>query len=300
MPGMEIEDLRRLLTLAGHQRLTDAAAALRMNQPTLSRLLARIEAEVGTRLFERDARGVHPNPHGDVVLAAARDIVERYDQLRDDVADLLDPDAGTVRLAFLDSMATSLVPRILQDFRRQAPRVRVVLRQEPGHEILRDLASGVAEVALVPERALTSPGPRGPHGWLPLQRQRLVLAVPAGHRLAARRRVRLDELADEDFVVVPRGFGYRSQFDELVAAAGFVPRVAFESGDLATIEGLVGAGLGVALVPEDLAGTSQTVGVALTSDDAERVIGLTWRTDRTLAPPAARFVEFLRLAGPFD
>jgi LysR family transcriptional activator of glutamate synthase operon len=297
---MQIEELRRLVTLADHERLTDAAEALRMTQPTLSRLLARIEHEVGTRLFERDARGVRPNPHGEVVLAAARDIVDRYDQLRHDVADLLDPESGTVRLAFLDSMATSLVPRILQAFRRQAPRVRVVLRQEPGHEVLADLASGAAEVALVAERALTSPGPRGAHGWLPLQRQRLVLAVPAGHRLASRRRVRIDELADEDFVTVPRGFGYRSHVDELFAAAGVVPRVAFESGDLATVEGLVGAGLGVALLPEYLAGASHTVGVALTADGAEREIGLTWRTDRPLAPVADRFVDFLRNAAPFD
>jgi DNA-binding transcriptional LysR family regulator len=95
------------------------------------------------------------------------------------------------------------VPRILHDFRQQAPRVRVALRQGPGHEILRDLASGLSELAL------TSPRPPGPHGLLPLQRQRLVLAVPAGHRLAARRRVRLDEVTDEDFVTVPRGLGFR-------------------------------------------------------------------------------------------
>ena len=300
MRHMQIEDLRALVALADHRRLTDAAVALQMSQPTLSRLLARVEAEVGTRLFERDARGVHPNPHGEVVLAAARDMVDRYDQLRDEVADLLDPESGAVRLAFLDSMATSLVPRILQEFRRQAPRVRVVLRQEPGHVILEDLASGAAEVALMAERALRAPGVRGIHGWLPLQRQRLLLAVPTGHRLAGRTRVRIEELAEEDVVTVPRGFGYRSHVDELFAAAGVVPRVAFESGDLSTVEGLVGAGLGVALVPEGFAGTSQTVGVALTAADAERVIGLTWRTDRALAPPAARFVSFLRTAAPFD
>jgi LysR family transcriptional activator of glutamate synthase operon len=297
---VQIEDFRRLLTLADHPRLTDAAAALRMSQPTLSRLLARIEKEVGARLFERDARGVHANPHGEVVLAAARDIVDRYDQLRDDVADLLDPDSGTVRLAFLDSMATSLVPRILQEFRRQAPRVRVVLRQEPGHVILEDLASGAAEVALMAQRALGPPALGGVHGWLPLQRQRLFLAVPAGHRLAARKRVRIEQLAEEDVVTVPRGFGYRSHVDELFATAGVVPRVAFESGDLATVEGLVGAGLGVALVPEGFAGASQTVGIALAAADAERVIGLTWRSDRALAPAAARFVDVLRNAAPFD
>src|SRR3954453_21850939 len=175
--SVQIEDLRRLLALADHERVTDAAAALRMSQPTLSRLLARVEEELGTRLFERDARGAYPNPHGEVGLAAARDITARYDRLRGELADLLDPETGTVRLAFLDSMATSLVPRILHDFRESAPRVRVVLTQEPNHAILRDLEAGRAELAV------TSPRPEGPHGWLPLQRQRLALAVPRGHRL---------------------------------------------------------------------------------------------------------------------
>ena len=157
---MEIEQLGALLVLAEHERITDAAAALRMSQPTLSRLLARAENELGTRLFEREAAGVRPNPRGEVVRAAARDITRRYDQLREDLATLLDPETGTVRLAFLHSMATSLVPRILRDFRTAAPHARVALRQAPGHEILRDLASGLSELAI------TSPRPAGPHGWL--------------------------------------------------------------------------------------------------------------------------------------
>ncbi|MCW3817871.1 LysR family transcriptional regulator [Micromonospora sp. DR5-3] len=291
---MLIDDLRKLLSLADHERITDAAAALRTSQPSLSRLLARVEQELGTRLFERDAKGVHPNPYGEMVLAAARDITDRYDLLRRELADLLDPESGTVRLAFLDSMATSLVPRILHDFRRAAPRVRVALRQEPGHEMLHDLATGTAELAI------TSPRPAGEHGWLPLQRQRLTLVVPRGHRLAARRQVRLDDIADEDFVTVPAGFGFRTQVDELFRAAGVVPRVAFEIGDLATIEGLVGSGLGVALLPEQFAGASNTVGVPATAPGAERVVGLTWRTDRALAPAAARFLAFVRQAGSFD
>jgi LysR family transcriptional regulator, transcription activator of glutamate synthase operon len=291
---VEIEQLFALLVLAEHERITDAAAALRMSQPTLSRLLARAESELGTRLFERAATGVRPNPHGAVVLAAARDITQRYEQLRADLATLLDPETGTVRLAFLHSMATSLVPRILHDFRTVAPHARVALRREPGHEILRDLASGLSELAI------TSPRPAGPHGWLPLQRQRLVLVVPPGHRLAPRRQARLGELADEDLVTVPPGFGFRSLIDDLLIAGGVSPRVSFESDDLATIEGLVAAGLGVSILPERFAGASGTVGIALAADHAERVVGLTWRTDRPLPPPAARFLEFLSRAGPFD
>jgi LysR family transcriptional activator of glutamate synthase operon len=76
--------------------------------------------------------------------------------------------------------------------------------------------------------------------------------------------------------------------------AGVALRVSFESVDLATIEGLVAAGLGVAIVPEQFAGVSGTVGLALRSPSARRSIGLTWRTDHALAPPAARMLEFIR------
>lgn len=291
---MQIEDLRSLLALGEHHHITEAAAALGTSQPTLSRLLSRVEAELGARLFERDAKGAHPNPLGDLTLAAARDIVDRHDRLRRDLAGRLDPESGTVRLAFLDSMATSLVPRILHDVRRQAPRLRVELRQEPGHEMLRDLASGVSELALI------SPRPPGPYGWVALQRQTLVLIVPAGHRLARRRRARLADVAGEDFVTIPAGFGFRVLVDDLFAAAGVTPRVAFEIGDLATVEGLVGAGLGVALVPERFAGASGTVGIPLAGAGAERVVGLTWRTDRALGPAADRFRSFVEQAGPYD
>jgi DNA-binding transcriptional LysR family regulator len=172
--------------------------------------------------------------------------------------------------------------------------VRVALRQEPHHKMIRDLASGISELAI------TSPRPSGQHGWLPLQRQRLALVVPLGHRLARRRQVRLRDIADEDFVTVPIGFGFRSLVDELLGAAGVVPRISFESGDLSTIEGIVGSGLGVALLPEQLAGTSTTIGLPLSEAGAERVVGCSWRDDRELAPAAARFLAFLRHTGPFD
>ncbi len=287
-----LDDLRGLLALGEHRHVTDASAALGVSQPTLSRLLARVEAELGARLFERDARGVHPNPLGDVALEAAREITGRYDRLRRDLAGMLDPESGTVRLAFLDSMATSLVPRLLHDVRQHAPRMRIELRQEPAHEILRDVAAGVAELAL------TSPRPDGPYDWLGLQRQSLVLIVPPGHRLAARRRAGLADLDGEDFVTIPAGFGFRALVDDLFAAAAVTPRIAFEIGDLATIEGLVGAGLGVAIVPEPFAGASGTIGIPLTTAGAERMVGLAWRADRPLGPAAARFLAIVERISP--
>lgn len=126
-----------------------------------------------------------------------------------------------------------------------------------------------------------------------------MLVVPSGHRLAAPRQVRLDEIADEDFVTVSRDLGFRSLIDQLLQAEGVLPRISSESADLATIEGRVGVGLGLAILPEQLTGASSTVGVALAAAGAERVIGLTWRIDRPLSPAAARLVGILGHHGPF-
>ena len=284
---MLIRDLSWLLAVAEHEHVTEAAYALGVTQPTLSRALARMEGELGVRVFERAPDGVHLTPNGELVVAAAVDVVGRYDQLVHDLTSALDPDAGVVRLAFLDSIASSLVPRLLHDFHEQAQRVRVLLTQEPGHDIVDDLASGAADVAI------TSAHPAGPYGWHPLQEERLVLVVPRRHRLSDRRRVRLADLADEELVTTPVGFGFRTLVDGLLRAAGVSPAVSFESQDLATIEGLVAAGLGVALVPEQFAGLSGTVGIPIASRAARRTIGLTWRTDRALAAPAARFRDFV-------
>ena len=282
-----LRDLSWFVALADHRHMTDTAAILGVSQPTLSRALARVEAELGTRLFERAPDGVAPNPNGDLVVAAARDLLTRYEQLTTELSARLDPDGGVVRLAFLDSMATSLVPRLLRAFHEHAPGVRVLLSQEPGHAILADLRSGAAELAV------TFPRPAGDFGWLPLHRERLVLAVPPTHRLRERKRVALGELADEELVTTPVGFGFRTLLDGLLAEAGVVPRISFESADLATIEGLVAAGLGVAVIPEQLAGVSGTIGIALTTPAARRTVGLTWRTDQESAPAAERFRAFI-------
>ena len=167
--------------------------------------------------------------------------------------------------------------------------MRVLLRQEPAHEIdPRPGHRGAADLAALTVR----PG-----------RRRSRLAAAAGGAARARRAAgappgaapprRLTELAGEELVTTPPGFGYRALVDGLLREAGVAPAVSFESQDLATIEGLVAAGLGVAVLPEPLAGVSGTVG-GPSSEAARRTIGLCWRTDRELPPPARRFRDVVR------
>ena len=235
-----MRDLAWLLELTDAGHVTEAAATIGASQArTLSRALARLEDELGVRIFERLPTGVSPTPDGELVIEAARDLVARHDLLTASLTHRLDRTPGSVRLAFLDSMATTLVPRLLRAFHAHAPGIKVVLSQEPTHHIHRDLDRGVVELGLTMDRA------EG-HAWLPVRRERLVVAVPPGHPLRHRKRVDLAEIADDELVTTPAGSPTARSWRGCSPTAGISPTVSFESADLATIEGLVAAGLGVA------------------------------------------------------
>lgn len=288
---MHVDDLRWFVVLAETEHLTEAAAHLGTSQPTLSRSLRRVETAFGVRLFEREHRGIRLNPHGRIVLEAARASVAAVDAAQQRIDAAVDPDSGTIRLAFLHSVATGVVPDLLTAFRQSAPSIRFALREEPSHDIVRDLESGDAELGITGPRP-----PRDAFGWHLLERQRLCLYVPPGHELAGLKSVSLAEAAAEPFVALRPDFGFRRVTDDLCHAAGFTPQVAFESTDLTTIDRLVGAGLGVAVLPGGaVRGTeSGATPVPLAGVRARRDIGLTWRLRAELSPAAERFRTFIR------
>ena len=277
-----------LVALAEHGHMTDTAAILEVSQPTLSRAIGRVETELGTQLFQRRPDGVRLTPDGELVVATARQIQGTFEELLAELAARHDPDSGVVRLAFLNSMATTLVPGLLRDFHAEAPGVRVLLRQAEGPAIIRELESGAVDLGMVSYR------PTAAFDWLPLQEERLVVIVAPTHRLAGRRRIRLEELAGDPLITTPPDFPYRALCTRLLAEAGLTPPVAFETADLATMEGLTTAGLGFAIVPEQYVGLTGSIGLHLPGRSATRTIGLAWPTDRPLSPPAARLLAFIR------
>jgi DNA-binding transcriptional LysR family regulator len=288
---MHVEDLRWFVVLAEAERLTDAAAALGTSQPNLSRSLRRVENAFGVRLFEREHRGLVLNPSGRIVLEAARAGAAAVAAAQQRIDALADPESGTVRLAFMHSVGTGVVPDLLTAFRRESPSIRFALREEPSHEIVRDLESGEAELGITGPRPSTEL-----FGWHLLERQRLCLYVPPDHRLAGLQRVSLAEAADEQFIALRPDFGFRRVTDELCHAAGFTPQVAFETTDLGIMDRLVGAGLGVAVLPGGAVRGSESgaTPVPLAGVRARRDIGLTWRLHRELSPAAERFRAFVR------
>lgn len=286
---MHLEELQWFVVLAETEHVTEAAAELGVSQPTLSRALSRLEQNAGVPLFDRVGRRLHLNEYGRIMLEHARRGLAEVQAALDRIAALRDPDTGRVRLAFLHSLANWYVPEQLRRFREAAPKIQFDLFQGAAHEIARSILDGGSDIAI------TSPRPDpADFSWHRLYVERLCLAVPVGHRLAGRSRVSLSVAADEPFVALEKPFGLRQLTDELWVEAGIDPQIVFEASEIPTMEGLVAAGFGVAVVPVPRDGTeARVVHVPLSNSRAKREVGLAWARSRPLAPPTQRFVDFL-------
>ena len=292
---MQIEDLRWFLVAAETEHLTDAAAIIGTTQPTLTRSLQRTERHFGTSLFERHHRGIRLNSCGRVVLDQLREALTVLDRARERVADLTDPDTGTVRLAFMHSVAATMVPDLIRRFRATAaaPQVAFALLQETSRDIAQNLDDGQADLGI---SARPMHRPEDYH-WRLIERQRLSICLPHDHRLAGRQRLQLTDVRDEPFVTMQPEIAFRRVVDNLCRAAGFTPSIAFECSDLTTIGGLVGGGLGVAILPVAIDHPTMSpagaVQIPLTGVSARRDVGLVWRRNAHLSPVARRFRDFI-------
>lgn len=291
---MTLEELRWFVAVAEREHVTAAAAELHVSQPALSRALARVQAHVGVPLFDRQGRNLRLNRYGRLYLERARRALAELDAGDAELAAATGAGGGgTVQLAFLHTLGTWLVPALLRGFGAAHPDVTLRLDQGSAQEMTELLRSGDVDAIL------TSPRPDDPAvGWHPLATEPLRLAVPPGHRLAERKRVRLADVAAEPFVAMKPEYGLRGATDALCAAAGFTPRVAFEGDDISTLRGLVAAGLGVALLPlPHSAGVEidqpATPHLQVADRGANRTIGLAWDTTRYRAPATDAFLDWV-------
>ncbi|QDP08266.1 LysR family transcriptional regulator [Prescottella equi] len=287
---MNVDELRWFVALAESGHMRDAADDLHISQPTLSRALARIERQVGVPLFDRVNHRLQLNDYGRIMLEHTRRSLTELHSASERIAALRNPESGTVRLGFLHSLASWFVPEIIRVFRESAPQVNFALDQAPSGDIEAMLARGEIDVAVIGPRPAADE-----FDWYELYVERLCLAVPESHPLAGHATIRVADALDDAFVMLRKPFGLRRLTDELFAAAGVVPRIVFETIEIPTIEGLVAAGFGVAVVPSPRP-TKETEGVRYVPLDdvgAFRPIGLAWPVGREPSPVVARFIAFL-------
>ena len=278
---MDTDALRWFQLVADGMTVTEVAELHRVSQPGVSRALSRLDEQVGATLLHKAGRLLRMTHAGVVFKRYADALVHDLDDGLAAVHELLDPETGSVAVAFQLSLGTWLVPDAIAAFRSDHPRVRFRLERSLDEWGASALGEGGVDLEITSRRLAGE----GVH-WERLLTQRLSLVVPEGHRLAGRGAVSLAEVAEEDFVMLSRAWQLRSRTESLCEAAGFRAKVAFEVDDVSVLADFVAAGLGVAIVPEPTRGVPV---VRLTDAGAHRDIGLAWSLERRLLPSADLF-----------
>lgn len=287
---MDTDALRWLQQVADGTTVTEVSDTEGVTQSGVSRALARLEAEIGTPLLRRSGRTLRMTHAGAVFKPHLDALLHNLDDGIAAVSQLVDPDTGTVALAFLQSLGTWLVPDLVRSFRTTRPRVGFRLTQVRDEAQSAPLQGGDADLEIGSRRAGTD---AGVHTEL-ITVEPLRLAVPREHRLAAQPRVGLADAAGEPFISLRHASALRRLTDSLCEAAGFRPEVVFEGDDLSNMRGFVAAGLGVAVVPAPRVGTAEgapgpVAYLEIADPGAVRHIWLTWPAERRLLPAAELF-----------
>ncbi|MDT0570491.1 LysR family transcriptional regulator [Streptomyces sp. DSM 3412] len=293
---IEARHLRVLRAVAATGSFSAAGRELGCTQPAVSQQMKALESSVGTPLLVRTGREMRLTQAGEALVRHAAGILAGLTAAEEEVAAIAGLRAGRVRLVSFPSGSSTLVPTALAALRAAHPGTRVSLEEAEPPRSVEMLRDGDCDIAL----AFRYEGAAEEGEWddlvvRPLLTDRLVGLVPQGHRLARARSIGIGELAEEPWIAgCPR---CRGQLVRVCESAGFTPRIDFATDDYPAVVGLVGAGLGVAVLPELAVESVRPKGVRTVSVEPvvhREIVALTL-PDLALVPTVA--VTLDRLAG---
>ena len=247
----DLRQLRYFVAVAEELSFTRAAIRLHLSQPPLSQQIQALERDLGVQLLERDKRNVALTEPGRVFLEEARQILAKAEEARSHVLAAAAGYSGQLRLAYTVSVSFHpALPQALLRYGQIAPNVHIQLNEMYSEPQFAALLAGQIDVGFVRDEPQHMKDARNLRLAV-IDREPLLLALPSGHPLAARKSVRLAEVADDAFISQPRELA-ATLYDRLVklaAKAGFKPRINQHAQQINGLLALVAAGLGLALVP---------------------------------------------------
>ncbi|MHA0857932.1 LysR family transcriptional regulator [Paenibacillus sp. CMAA1364] len=289
---MELRQLHYFMKVAQKEHVTQAAEELHVAQSAVSRQIHQLEQELGVDLFMQKGRNLQLTPVGHLFCKRVEVLMKDLEKAVAEVHEFLDPERGEIRLGFPHSLGINLIPSVVAEFRKRYPNVRFRFKQGMYPSLIKDVISAEVDLAFI------SPFPEE-HDFVKgdvLLTEELFAILPSNHALADQESITLNQLKEDKFILFSKGYSLRPIVIEACHKAGFSPEIAFEGEETDTIRGLVGAGMGVSLLPEMAFFNSnplQPARVRVTEPTITRTIGLIHRSDEKLPLVAQAFRNFL-------
>jgi DNA-binding transcriptional LysR family regulator len=295
---MELRHLRYFAAVAHHLNYSEASRRLHVAQPAISQTILDLEEEIGAKLFLRSNRNVRLTAAGEVLLEEVQSILKRADEAKRATQRAARGEVGTLRLGFIAEATAPILPPLVQAYRRQYPDVELQLQHMNPDAQFAAFEDGKLDLGfsrpLLPEKGAYFEEEM-------IYSDYLVAILPPKHPLAKERKIQLQKLSSESFVLFHR-VGAPGQFDEAVGMcrqAGFTPNVRHETDLMTTVFVLVESGLGVSLVPSCARGLEQqkTVRRPLTGQSNSLCLCAIWPRG-SQSPTVEAFLRILRTQIP--
>jgi LysR family hydrogen peroxide-inducible transcriptional activator len=243
--GMEIHQLRYFCAVARHGTFTRAAQAERVAQPSLSQQILKLEAELGTRLFDRLPKSAKLTSFGTAFLPNAERILRELSEAKTEILEMSGEERGEISVGAIPTVAPYLLPSLFSSFYREHSTVTVNVVEDITQTLLERLHAGTIDLMVA---ALPVQGDE--FVSFELLREPFFVVVSERHPYSHRKSIRIEELKDERFLLLKEGHCFRDSTMQLCRKSKVIPQVVFESGQFATIMGMVSAGMGISAVPQ--------------------------------------------------
>ncbi|MDA0337958.1 MAG: LysR family transcriptional regulator [bacterium] len=287
---MNLQHLRYFLAVARTGRFTLAARQLHVTQPTVSSAIAELEEKLGVRLFDR-GRQVTLTVEGRTLVDYAMRIEDLLDEAQERVSGGAPQPGDSFRFGAIDAAVIYLLPQVLRAYVADHPDVELAIEVGPtSRDLVEQVLANRVEFAVI---SLPYEHPR--LRTLSILNDAMPLVVGPSHPLARRRRVRMQDIAGEPFILFQPDSVSRRIVDEHFAEAGFTPRAVMEMRSPEAMRKLVEAGVGISFLPQITVAESLASGalrqVAVTGLSLQREIGLAWRQGRYFGPAVRALIE---------
>lgn len=289
---MDIRQLQYFVQAARLNSFSHAAKSLYISQPTISKMIRNLELELGADLFYREGKSIRLTDAGEVLLPKAQNIVDSFSSLSSELDTLRNLKQGHIRMGLPPMVGASFFPAVIGRFHAMYPNITIRLHEDGAKKVENDVETGLLDIGVV-----VLPVDDRKFHCVSILQEKLELLVPKGHRLAGKSCVRLAELAEEEFVLFREDFMLHDRIITECVKTGFQPKIVYESSQWDLISGMVGAGLGIALLPEtitkDIDRTRIEV-IPLTAPVIPWHLGIIWRRDRYLPFAARAWLDFAK------
>lgn len=286
---MEMHQLLYFRMIAQTKNYRQAAERLHVSQPALTKAMQKLEAELTVPLFIRTGRTIDLSVYGQAFLPYVTQSLQLLTAGKEQLQMMQNPTQGKIRLAFLQSLGTTLLPTIMRGFRAHYPHIAFDLVQCSSKEALDLLNEGQIDLCLITNFSHSFDA----DNWVPIKREQLYVYCAQHHPLASYQSLPLEALKTYDFVCFKEQLMMQQQILKWCRQAGFTPNIVFEGTDVPTIAGLISANLGIGILPYYSGLEALPVHkIEIETIDCMREVGLAWRRGALLTAPAQLFVEF--------